>query len=294
MSFQGSLIGWVADHRRHHRYSDRPGDPHSPVCRGGERLAPGPRVLATRTSAWVFSNPSTPRTSSRPTSSPIPTSCSSTACSSRSASRRSRCRSASGTRSPAPSPARSARWCSPGILRVGIGHNLTWSINSVCHRFGKRPFRTRDESRNFAPLALLTGGEAWHNAHHTFPNARAATASTPVRSTPRRGSSAGSNASAGSLEVRWPNPLQLESPLTLVTGRLSGRGVAHDARPLHHPDRRPVVAARIVLHGAVVPHDDRVGRPAEPALVLDDLGPPAQLVDEFDGSRRDRGRRCGW
>ena len=56
-----------------------------------------------------------------------------------------------------------------GVLRVGLGHHLTWAINSVCHRFGKRPFRTRDRSTNFAPLALFTGGESWHNADHAFP-----------------------------------------------------------------------------------------------------------------------------
>ena len=92
-----------------------------------------------------------------------------------------------------------------GILRVGIGHNLTWAINSVCHRFGKRPFRTRDGSTNFAPLALLTGGEAWHNAHHAFPTLAAPRrrpwsdrhvgAGDPMVRAPRLGQ-----------HVRWPNP----------------------------------------------------------------------------------------
>jgi stearoyl-CoA desaturase (delta-9 desaturase) len=56
-----------------------------------------------------------------------------------------------------------------GFVRIGITLNGTWSVNSVCHRFGKRPFATRDRSTNFAPLALITMGEAWHNNHHAFP-----------------------------------------------------------------------------------------------------------------------------
>ena len=48
-------------------------------------------------------------------------------------------------------------------------HHVTYSINSLCHVFGRRPFDTRDESRNLAWLALPTFGEAWHNNHHAFP-----------------------------------------------------------------------------------------------------------------------------
>jgi stearoyl-CoA desaturase (delta-9 desaturase) len=48
-------------------------------------------------------------------------------------------------------------------------HHATFSINSLCHFFGRRPFRTDDESRNLAWLALPTLGEAWHNNHHAFP-----------------------------------------------------------------------------------------------------------------------------
>jgi hypothetical protein len=55
-------------------------------------------------------------------------------------------------------------------MRVVLAHPVTWSINSVCHTFGKRPFRTTDRSRNVAALALLSLGESWHNAHHAFPS----------------------------------------------------------------------------------------------------------------------------
>jgi stearoyl-CoA desaturase (delta-9 desaturase) len=57
-----------------------------------------------------------------------------------------------------------------GLVRVFLAHHLTWSINSVCHAFGKRPFRTTDESRNVAVLSVLSLGESWHNAHHAFPS----------------------------------------------------------------------------------------------------------------------------
>jgi stearoyl-CoA desaturase (Delta-9 desaturase) len=97
-----------------------------------------------------------------------------------------------------------------GVLRVGLGHHLTWAINSVCHRFGRRPFRTRDRSTNFAPLALLTGGESWHNAHHAFPTSA------------RHGVDRGQLDTSARLirwfeqlgwasQVRWPTRLQLDA-----------------------------------------------------------------------------------
>lgn len=57
-----------------------------------------------------------------------------------------------------------------GVLRIVIGHNVIWSINSVCHTFGSRPNRTRDKSTNCAWLAVLSWGESWHNNHHSVPS----------------------------------------------------------------------------------------------------------------------------
>ena len=54
-------------------------------------------------------------------------------------------------------------------MRVLLLHHVTFSINSLCHYFGQRPFATGDESRNLAWLAPLAFGEAWHNNHHAFP-----------------------------------------------------------------------------------------------------------------------------
>ena len=60
-----------------------------------------------------------------------------------------------------------------GAVRVFLLHHFTYSINSVCHVFGKRRFATPDESRNVLWLALPTMGEAWHNNHHAFPTSAA-------------------------------------------------------------------------------------------------------------------------
>jgi stearoyl-CoA desaturase (delta-9 desaturase) len=56
-----------------------------------------------------------------------------------------------------------------GLVRIFIGHHITFSVNSVCHTFGKREFETNDQSRNEWIVGLLAFGEGWHNNHHAFP-----------------------------------------------------------------------------------------------------------------------------
>jgi stearoyl-CoA desaturase (delta-9 desaturase) len=56
-----------------------------------------------------------------------------------------------------------------GAVRMLVVHHVTYSINSLCHFFGRQAFNTGDESRNLAWLAPFTFGEAWHNNHHAFP-----------------------------------------------------------------------------------------------------------------------------
>jgi stearoyl-CoA desaturase (Delta-9 desaturase) len=56
-----------------------------------------------------------------------------------------------------------------GLVRICLTHHITWSVNSVCHTFGRRPFRTQDASRNNWLVGLLAFGEGWHNNHHAFP-----------------------------------------------------------------------------------------------------------------------------
>ena len=56
-----------------------------------------------------------------------------------------------------------------GLVRMFLTHHVTWSVNSVCHTFGKREFETNDQSRNEWIVGLLAFGEGWHNNHHAFP-----------------------------------------------------------------------------------------------------------------------------
>jgi stearoyl-CoA desaturase (Delta-9 desaturase) len=56
-----------------------------------------------------------------------------------------------------------------GLVRIFLFHHATWSVNSICHLYSRRPFQTNDESRNNWPVALLTFGEGWHHNHHAFP-----------------------------------------------------------------------------------------------------------------------------
>src|SRR6185295_2761386 len=60
-----------------------------------------------------------------------------------------------------------------GAVRLLVLHHVTFSINSLCHFFGRRRFNTGDESRNLAWLSVLSFGEAWHNNHHAFPTSAA-------------------------------------------------------------------------------------------------------------------------
>lgn len=56
-----------------------------------------------------------------------------------------------------------------GFVRLFLLHHVTWSVNSICHTFGKREFATNDRSRNEWAIGLLAFGEGWHNNHHAFP-----------------------------------------------------------------------------------------------------------------------------
>jgi|SRR5579859_456141 len=56
-----------------------------------------------------------------------------------------------------------------GLVRIFLTHHITWSVNSICHTFGKRPYATKDMSRNNWLIGLLAFGEGWHNNHHAFP-----------------------------------------------------------------------------------------------------------------------------
>jgi stearoyl-CoA desaturase (Delta-9 desaturase) len=169
-AIEGPVIEWVANHRKHHRYSDAPGDPHSPHfdAHGGWRGALGGLFHAHV--GWIFNGDdmaSEERYAKDLLGDPVVSFIDRTflvwvlaglafafglgvALSG----------SISGGLT-------GLLW--GGAVRIFLLHHATFSINSLCHFFGRRRFVTGDESRNVALLALPTLGEAWHNNHHAFP-----------------------------------------------------------------------------------------------------------------------------
>ena len=182
MSFEGEVIGWVAIHRRHHAFTDRPGDPHSPY-RYGSGVAGQLRGLAQAHAGWLLrDDPTPPAVRARH------------AGRSRHAGRLGRVLCPVRLSLALPFGAgwlvggtwRTALaallWA--GLVRVTVLQHVTWSVNSLCHVFGSRPFATRrhDRATNLWPLALLSFGESWHNMHHSDP-ACARHGVDPARST---------------------------------------------------------------------------------------------------------------
>jgi stearoyl-CoA desaturase (delta-9 desaturase) len=164
MSVQGPVIHWVADHRKHHAYTDEDGDPHSPHVDGGLRGLWHAHV------GWLFSlaGRAEPERYARDlVTDPLM----------RAISRLFPGWVALGLAIPfgigyaVTGTLRGALigllW--GGLVRIFLLHHVTFAINSVCHFFGRRRFATADESRNVFWLALPSFGEAWHHNHHAFP-----------------------------------------------------------------------------------------------------------------------------
>jgi stearoyl-CoA desaturase (delta-9 desaturase) len=169
-AIEGPVIEWVANHRKHHRFSDQPGDPHSPhLDHGGgwrgalaglfhahvgwifadqelaseERYAkdlladPVVRFVDRTFVLWVFLGLAVPFALGYALTGSLV------------------------------GGLTGLLW--GGAVRIFLLHHSTFSINSLCHFFGHRRFATGDESRNLLWLSLPTFGEAWHNNHHAFP-----------------------------------------------------------------------------------------------------------------------------
>ena len=168
MAFQGEIIRWVADHRKHHKFSDREGDPHSP-WRYGNSVPALVKGLGYAHMGWLFDPEKTPIRQYAPdllkdkdivrinklfplwavVSFLLPA-------------------LVGGLWSMSWHGAITAFfWAS--LVRIGVLHHITWSINSICHAAGNRPFRSRDKSGNVWWLALPSFGESWHNLHHSDP-----------------------------------------------------------------------------------------------------------------------------
>ncbi|WP_245783083.1 MULTISPECIES: acyl-CoA desaturase [Amycolatopsis] len=168
LSAQGPATTWVADHRRHHAYSDRAGDPHSPWLFGT-----GPKALAKgfwhAHMGWLFEREVTNAERFAPdlladrdirrVDGLFPVWVAATFL--------------------LPAIAGGLITWSvwggvtaffwAGLVRVALLHHVTWSVNSICHMIGERPFASRDKAANFWPLAIFSFGESWHNLHHADP-----------------------------------------------------------------------------------------------------------------------------
>ena len=168
LAAQGPVIGWVADHRRHHAFSDREGDPHSPWLFGTSPVALA-RGFWHAHMGWLFGRDKTNVDRFAPdlaadrdlrvvdrlfplwvvTSLLLPA-------------------LLGGLITLSWWGALTAfLWA--GLARISFQHHVTWSVNSICHMIGERPFASRDRSANFWPLAILSMGESWHNSHHADP-----------------------------------------------------------------------------------------------------------------------------
>jgi stearoyl-CoA desaturase (delta-9 desaturase) len=168
MALQGPPIVWVADHRRHHAFSDRDGDPHSPWLFGTSPVAIAkgfwhahmgwlfdrdmtnqrrfaPDLLADRDVVWVSRLFPLWTTISLLLPAAL-----------------------GGLITWSWWGALTAFFWA-GLVRAAVLHHVTWSTNSICHMIGERPFTSRDKATNFWPLAILSFGESWHNLHHADP-----------------------------------------------------------------------------------------------------------------------------
>ena len=169
-AIEGPVISWVADHRKHHNYSDQPGDPHSPHVDHGHGLKGALRGLFHAHVGWLFIHSErglktryAPDLLKDPIVSFI--------------NRTFVLWVAAGLVVPfflgwaiggtVAEGLTGLLW--GGAVRMLVLHHATYSINSLCHFFGRRKYETTDESRNLWWLSFFTFGEAWHNNHHAFP-----------------------------------------------------------------------------------------------------------------------------
>src|SRR5918992_1503035 len=133
MALQGSVMDWVADHRKHHAHADEEGDPHSPHVGHGSGL----KGLWHAHTGWLLETQGQ-------------------------ADWKRYARELYEDRG-----MRALLW--GGLVRIFLVHHVTWSINSICHFYGRRRFALDDESTNVAWLAIPSLGESWHHNHHAFP-----------------------------------------------------------------------------------------------------------------------------
>jgi stearoyl-CoA desaturase (Delta-9 desaturase) len=169
-AIEGPVISWVADHRKHHAFADVPGDPHSPHVDHGVGLGGALRGLLHAHVGWLFRHDqrgARDRYAPDLVADPVM----------RFVDRTFPLWALGGL-----AVAFGLGFAIGGSLAAGLTgllwgggvrmfllHHVTYSINSICHVFGRRRFDTADESRNVFWLSLFSFGESWHNNHHAFP-----------------------------------------------------------------------------------------------------------------------------
>lgn len=169
-AIEGPVISWVSDHRKHHAFSDREGDPHSPHVGHGDGIGGALRGLLHAHVAWLFLHDqrgSKTRYASDLLADPVVRFIDRTfffwAIFGLAAA------FGLGVAIGGSVEAGLTGLLWGGGIRMLVLHHVTYSINSLCHFFGRARFPTGDRSRNLLWLALPSMGEAWHNNHHAFP-----------------------------------------------------------------------------------------------------------------------------
>lgn len=217
LAVQGNITQWVADHRRHHAYSDLEGDPHSP-WRFGASIWGLAKGLFHAHLGWLFDRELSNRERFAPdllADADI-----------RRVDRLFPVLVLTSVLGPAAmgglltwswqGALTALFWA--GLVRIAVLHHVTWAINSVCHVYGERPFEMRqgDRATNFWPLAVLSFGESWHNLHHAEP--------TSARHGVLRGQIDISARTIWLFEklgaasnVRWPKPERLATKMVKTT-----------------------------------------------------------------------------
>jgi stearoyl-CoA desaturase (Delta-9 desaturase) len=173
-AIEGPVISWVADHRKHHAFADRPGDPHSPHVDHGGGWRGALKGLLHAHMGWLFIHTQrgarkryAPDLLKDPVVRFVDRTFVVWALGSLGAA------FALGWLIGGTLTAALTGLLWGGAVRMFVVHHVTYSINSLCHFFGRQRFNTQDESRNLAWLALPSFGEAWHNNHHAFPTSAA-------------------------------------------------------------------------------------------------------------------------
>jgi stearoyl-CoA desaturase (delta-9 desaturase) len=169
-AIEGPVTSWVADHRKHHACSDREGDPHSPHVGHGEDWRAAFKGFFHAHVGWLFIHTergSKERFAPDLLKDPVISFVNRTFF----------VWAIAGLLLPfflgwvwggtIDAALTALLW--GGVVRMFVLHHVTYSVNSLCHMFGGRPYETKDHSRNFAPVAMLSFGEGWHNNHHAFP-----------------------------------------------------------------------------------------------------------------------------